>query len=448
MVVQLGFCVPIQDEQHYNEVGHHSPYWHDHWDGGVVGGRPSWLMDPPPKNLPTCSSCQNIAMRFVCQLYAPLDDKEHAFHRTLYIFACPNLSINHLHDGISVWRCQLPRDNVYWPFDGSVTTTNNNKTTNSKKKKACCVVCGIAASGKCPKQQQFFCGSDHQRLYQKVQQQQQRANSKTIKEWEVVVPNLRHKVYELVVEEEPTTDDEDEKGGEAVEANNNESSSSGIPAGLFPSDNNNNDSDYDSDADLEQSDLNAMIQPSLRQQQSIHDDPTDIDDQDTQQAFVQRISKTNKSVASQVLRYDRWNDDSILWLRGSKHQPTYIPNCPNCGHPRRFECQLMPQLLSYIGTNHNNNDSSTCATTMDNTVSAQQRAAMEHAASLLQQAPPEMISPQLVDCHAMAKRKMRHRLLRDEWGTVVVYTCVNSCSSSRDHAYATEFAWRQPPVGL
>lgn len=108
-----------------------------------VGGRPAWL---ELSNLPAidrlkCGECEQ-ELTFLCQVsstkqdiawstlwtdpyafqiqvYAPLDEFDYCFHRTLYVFVCtngpcwkPNTAKN-----IRILRNQLPRVNQYYDFD-------------------------------------------------------------------------------------------------------------------------------------------------------------------------------------------------------------------------------------------------------------------------------------------------------------------------------------------
>jgi hypothetical protein len=51
----------------------------------------AWLnpRDLPANERLTCAHCAQ-PLRFLLQVYAPLDDVAHAFHRTLYVFCCEN----------------------------------------------------------------------------------------------------------------------------------------------------------------------------------------------------------------------------------------------------------------------------------------------------------------------------------------------------------------------
>lgn len=89
----------------------------------------------------------------------------------------------------------------------------------------------------------------------------------------------------------------------------------------------------------------------------------------------------------QVLRYDKGGKP--LWVTSDvEAKPPQIPDC-ECGAERQFEFQILPQLLCHLGlgTDGSNNDNI-------------------------------------------------------DWGTLVVYTCKDSCSLP-DKSYYTEFIWKQ-----
>lgn len=106
-VVQLAFVDAPQDDDFVDAAvsgasaapaqrvlarAHQNPDW-SAWDGGKVGGVPVWL-DPRPGAVPGADklACPVAGcgkpMLFLVQMYAPLDEVEAAFHRTLYVFAC------------------------------------------------------------------------------------------------------------------------------------------------------------------------------------------------------------------------------------------------------------------------------------------------------------------------------------------------------------------------
>jgi hypothetical protein len=71
-VVQLGFSVKIESAEHLEAIAHRSPIYNQ-WAGGEIGGLPAWLQ---PADIPVgplhCLNCSSI-MRFLCQLYAPVE---------------------------------------------------------------------------------------------------------------------------------------------------------------------------------------------------------------------------------------------------------------------------------------------------------------------------------------------------------------------------------------
>eukprot|EP00978_Attheya_sp_CCMP212_P025492 scaffold82091_cov52-Attheya_sp.AAC.2 len=152
-VVQLGFSMPLEDPEEEDgsvsiSLGHDSVQWWEDWDGGKLGGRPSWLnpRDVPSADELHCSCCSgnnisnssnaNTPMQFIVQLYSPLDGAPfaHAFHRTLYVFGCPKCQ------AIRVLRCQLPRDNAFYPShknDNSDNGANEDGVTMIPKTDTC-----------------------------------------------------------------------------------------------------------------------------------------------------------------------------------------------------------------------------------------------------------------------------------------------------------------------
>ncbi|RHY51258.1 hypothetical protein DYB30_005700 [Aphanomyces astaci] len=101
-------------------------------------------------------------------------------------------------------------------------------------------------------------------------------------------------------------------------------------------------------------------------------------------AFLTRVAMAK----DQVLRYCRWNieQDAVLWVH-STDRPTDVPVCAGCGEPRLFEFQVMPQLLYHLKLSGEDSIESLAATNAG-----------------------------------------KHEL---DWGTLVVYTCPNSCSQGR-----------------
>jgi len=123
-------------------------------------------------------------------------------------------------------------------------------------------------------------------------------------------------------------------------------------------------------------------------------DALEAGDEDTAcwAAFEARVSPER----GQVLRYSVAAGEGArpLWAAASGALAAGgAPACRRCGAARRFELQLMPQLLHYMGV--------------------------------------EARDPDLLD-----------------WATVAVYTCERSCGGEGSGGYVEEFAWVQlhPPA--
>lgn len=91
---------------------------------------------------------------------------------------------------------------------------------------------------------------------------------------------------------------------------------------------------------------------------------------------------------------------------GEKNQ---IPRCGNCGSPRAFEFQIMPQLLHYLGVEKN--------------TKIKQLQSSGQANSAEQDVPPKL----------ELENKKQDDL---DWGTIDIYTCIGNCSHSESSTSA------------
>lgn len=134
----------------------------------------------------------------------------------------------------------------------------------------------------------------------------------------------------------------------------------------------------DSEIDVTQRELNEAIGAS----------------QDQDKHYIRFLTRVELA-KDQVLRYSRWNENNVLWVHSKDTLANdSVPPCTCCGGERKFEFQVLPQLLFYL---HVDNKSSLSA-----------------------------ISEKSCD-----------------WGTLAVYTCVNSCPL--EAKYAEEFLHYQTP---
>ena len=484
-VVHLGFCIPVESEEHLQEVGHRNPNFAE-WDGGQVGGTPNWL-DPEhiPEGPLQCRNCTHI-LRFVAQIYAPIDEEPQAFHRSLYVFVCPHCCGPKTNNGnhtstassVRVLRVQLPAQNPYYfapddkkkstdppqtdsdnehsPSDDDSIVEVHNSWNNHLPVtygKTLCKVCGLFATKKCPVQQEYFCDRQHQKEYKKFvydnnrfgedMEVQQDSSSLALSvqlgsmnEGTPCLPSVYTPVFQLVVEDEPPMQ---QSLAETMEQFQIEE-----------------EDDEDSDKDLEQDDLNDMVGDARNdtlknQRRRVRKDPI------TQQ-FLERI-QNRKNVSDQCLRYCRWKeftneegndkDESggPLWIRSDQQPPEQIPSCPHCGSERKFEFQIMPQMLDYLLKDRRK---ATAGQGREkDSYAASMKQALHQTDTIVRDSAPEMVPPALVDARERVLDKIRDELLESktdeiDWGVIAVYTCTQSCTTH--HNYAEEYGWKQQSI--
>ena len=510
--MQLGFSLPLEKDANA-ELGHTSPRWSD-WDGGKIGGRPSWLnpRDIPHDVLRCRGPCNGTSddglgtpLCFITQLYCPADDvNEHAFHRSLYVFACPkccsgsstlmqslknanskdneqSASEHSLSDCIQVLRCQLPKKNEFFSLTGDADGEwSNHKSSYWAKhedddKLNLCAVCGQRSKGKCPKQKKWFCCPNHQKEHLRASKKLQgdETSSVPIK----YLPSVCFE-SELVVEEEPEPPSQHATTGKDTKQN--------VKSSLF-------DGELtDADSNLDQSDLNAM---TLSEAATGVTDPTTL-------AFYARmtIGGEENDVRDQCLRYSRWpqqqectaddEDDTKegpLWITSNNQPPSGFVNdthifpqpCHYCGAARSFEFQILPQMLHYLFHDPDSSDEGKVKSRQ--VLSESESAILLEASSKIQSGVD--LPPGFREQHEKAVAKARDMLLGItgngvakkgeigstdslEWGTIAIYTCTLSCGDGdvvlpRDlknmdveekgrlrslGAYREEVAWVQPPL--
>ncbi|XP_072940939.1 programmed cell death protein 2-like [Epargyreus clarus] len=293
-----------------------------------VGGKPAWL---DLKNLPsskelTCKKC-NDPLIFLCQVYAPYEDKSDSFHRSIFIFICKNGSCcqSNCADNIIVLRCQLSRRNDFYSFEPYKEDENEEFPMSDFPK--LCNLCGTRAPSHCSKcKKTYYCSRKHQILdWQKghkedcsnLQQETTfNANNFIVTE---AGKSILFKEWELIVDEE----DEEEA------------------------------TNIDTNKEMEK--LTKLLQEKKGGSLS------NIDDAELEQYTrglpVDKVfNKFSKRIArhpEQVLRYDRGG--TPLWITENKNALIHVPNCQYCEGERQFEFQIMPQLLNFINVGLENN---------------------------------------------------------------------------------------------
>ena len=390
---------------------------------------------------------EGTLLRFITQIYSPADSEvgnDDAFHRSLYVFCCPHplcSSSENAHESVVVLRGQLPKENAFYPSDcDTIEDETAWKKHNSNAWDVnLCVMCGQRASGKCPIAEEWFCCKDHQRDYHKALNKVTDTNQQ---------PDLKPHIYkasELVVEEEPM----EESDGNSNDENDFEEINKGS---IFAGDGEGDESDEL----LEQSDLNEMTGSGAGTT-----DPTTLE-------FYTRTGRANGDVKSQCLRYCRWpnedsNDNDLensngpLWI-SSEHQPTAdsdIPPCEHCGADRKFEFQVMPQMVTFLQSSMGSEE------TEGSSLTEEGKNALIAATDIVDQAKEEGTETDLPEGfkerHEALVDKFKASLLKDgkkdealDFGTIAIFSCTASCGGNNQDevlgGYKKEFAWRQKPL--
>lgn len=296
--VDLGFIEPTEQAQFL---------WNIHFPS-KVGGRPAWLdlkSIPSPDEL-KCDHCQD-QLTFLLQLYASLDQPE-SFHRTIYLFVCPNETCNKPNDNSNfrVFRNQIPRRNDY--YDYHPVPEDAKKIDEAQPKFKLCTVCGCRGPFNCAKCKSVsYCCKSHQKIDWKAghkEQCGQDGGTGTMSGSLVQFPE-----FEIVLEPEEKETHE--------------------PVQL-------------------EKELQALKEYETDEKASLHNVPDSelskyaVEEEDKFFAkFRKRISKEPE----QVLRYDR--EGQVLWMAEANRLEA-LPKCTSCNGDRVFEFQVMPQLLNSL----------------------------------------------------------------------------------------------------
>ncbi|XP_059483474.1 programmed cell death protein 2 [Neocloeon triangulifer] len=288
-----------------------------HFFPSKIGGKPAWLnlQDIPSADRVQCRVCQGPCI-FLCQVYAPIESQDECFHRTIFIFICPNVDccLPNQSDNFKVLRCQLSRRNDFFSVNPPVESPHTLPERRVEELTKVCRVCNLKGTSHCGKCRNVnYCSREHQvadwRAGHKLECAANEVNPQRplpllLPEWEI--------------ETEPEPDIDDLRGGKVERSDEEklkeyESLVNAGKAGTL----------HDTSVDA---DLNAMA--------------GEKEDQIFKK-FKKRISEMPK----QILRYEK--DGTPLWVCGI-NQPTSIPPCEYCGNERTFEFQVLPQMLNYL----------------------------------------------------------------------------------------------------
>ncbi|KAL0840367.1 hypothetical protein ABMA28_015627 [Loxostege sticticalis] len=284
-----------------------------------VGGKPAWL---DLQNLPNpsqliCKKCSEPLI-FLCQVYAPYEEQNDTFHRTVFIFICRNGSCcrTNSSENFVVLRCQLGRKNDFYSFEPY--NENEDEEFPMDKYPKLCNICGSKAPSHCSKcKKSYYCSRKHQILdwqkgHKEICQGQEASNKLPYFIVTEAGKSILFKEWDLAVDEEDQA----------------------------------NVSDVDVNKEMDK--LRTLMQE--KRAGTLCDVSDDELEQYTNKMPEDKVfKKFNKRIArhpEQVLRYDKGG--SPLWITGNTENLIQIPNCQYCGGERQFEFQIMPQLLNFI----------------------------------------------------------------------------------------------------
>nr|CAD7575365.1 unnamed protein product [Timema californicum] len=381
-----------------------------------VGGKPAWLdLKHIPDNL-KCKECGKPCV-FLCQVYAPIEDVESCFHRTIFIFFCrdpvcckENSSVN-----FRVFRCQLKRRNNYFSFNPPIEKATWQPDVRAEHFLKLCAVCGARGQSHCGKCRKVnYCGREHQTLDWKAGHRNICASGSELAfAWRESGKPFRKKPPPV----HPTEIQTSISSSSAVELNMTSAlanyatevdkvSDGVVPRWLLPEfelttqpedyeseDNESNTSEEDEETQLRE--YKRLVQENKAG--TFHGD-TSVDEHLLNMAGSEedddfsRYNSRMKQNPGHVLRYDRGGEP--LWVSGA--HAAEVPSCPNCGAPRVFEFQasdlLTEDLTSVLSTLLNH----LCLDTVEKSI---------------------------------------------DWGTLLVYTCEDSCDEGP--IYKEEFVYKQ-----
>ncbi|KAK4847537.1 hypothetical protein QYF36_003078 [Acer negundo] len=301
-----------------------------------AGGPPAWL---DPVNLPSGRSCLcdicGEQLQFLIQVYAPISEKDSAFHRTLFVFMCPSMKclLRDQHEqwkrppesssrSVKVFSCQLPRSN---PFYSSEPPKCNGTDKPSGPGVALCNWCGTwkgykVCSG-CRKA--HYCSQKHQAMH-----------------WQT-----GHKLEcQQLSFAGQSSDTNPSNGGTSAAERQKVASKSLWPEYEMI---NEDESEYDTEMSEDNGHANALISKPGKDDtmNSMFSNFEGDDDRKSWASFQERIGKAPE----QVVRYCRSTSAKSLWpMSSGRPSKDDIPKCCYCGGPRCFEFQILPQLLYYF----------------------------------------------------------------------------------------------------
>lgn len=131
-----------------------------------VGGKPSWLnlSEVPTSSQVECENCHEPCI-FLCQIYAPDEDRDDCFHRSLFLFMCTKADCCKPNSNASfkVLRCQLQRRNEFYSYDPPEESESWKSGVHAENYGKLCRVCNLRSTSHCGKCRcVYYCCRQHQ----------------------------------------------------------------------------------------------------------------------------------------------------------------------------------------------------------------------------------------------------------------------------------------------
>ncbi|XP_064544196.1 programmed cell death protein 2 [Drosophila montana] len=283
-----------------------------------LGGQPAWLeLESLPSTAQLqCKQCQ-AQKAFLCQLYAAYED-EFNFHRSIYVFVCRNGDCQQVNkaENFTVLRSQLPLKNKF--YSEQEPSEHGEPLPAIASLKKLCAACGCFAPHACSRCKDInYCCAAHQRAH--WQQHKPHCSGGSLPEAaNQPLPSIEFPLYEIVMEREPISEVSAAvvKDEQACLAEYEQLSASGKTGEL---------------SDLPEKELDKYFGSASAAEDKAF------------QKFKQQIA----AEPEQIVRYKRQGEP--LWIANVadtiEDQLQALPNCAQCGGPRQFEFQIMPQML-------------------------------------------------------------------------------------------------------
>ncbi|KAN0041195.1 hypothetical protein ACTFIV_003731 [Dictyostelium citrinum] len=349
-----------------------------------VGGKPAWLdlSNIPKKEELFCEKCSK-QMSFLMQVYAPIDEKEDSFHRMIHIFCCKDPRCGFY---IAI-RTQLPQVNDFYPIDADERKYDEDykdiykkQPQYTKNRQNTCEYCGCFAKSNCSGcKKVHYCSKEHQQLDWQLGHSEQCKLLKDINDdddddYHKKLP--RKRVSEFLFKElDIITESQELKEFPPPPTNKDENENDNTIDKLkIDSDDEYEDDNDEDDIDLDENG-NAVYKNEIGKELiPANGSETTTNDPEAISKFEDYVSETGKKAEfneetftkikdksliyfkrvvekdqDQILRYSKDSNYPILWVSDTDQAPSPIPPCSNCGSNRKFEFQILPQLLYFLG---------------------------------------------------------------------------------------------------